>query len=202
MNAFECYSDYVALKRHFHSKTYDYFRYNGKIKVSLASFEKRKDKAFFHKLAKFRDPLWFLVYNLALNDQWIGEIVLNEKSKKIYLKHKTIRDGLTYYLSTELERYESVLEAIETDGRKHPKIIRDYLRDDISFESLCLVTKANKTDNYWKEKLPEDHILLELLNRIHKYFGFIPEFDRSKLKDGANTLLQGLSEQTIKNEKS
>jgi hypothetical protein len=49
MSAFEVYKDYLALKNHFSNKNYDYFKYKGKVRTSIDSFNKRKDKIFFEK---------------------------------------------------------------------------------------------------------------------------------------------------------
>jgi len=43
MTAFESYRVYSALKLHFTTDSYDYFKYNGKTKVTPENFEKRKD---------------------------------------------------------------------------------------------------------------------------------------------------------------
>ena len=51
MNEFEAYKHYLALKLHF-SSDYDYFKYNGKTNATQQSFEKRKDRFRFSKLAR------------------------------------------------------------------------------------------------------------------------------------------------------
>ena len=43
MNEFDACQLYMALKLHFTTK-YDYFKYNGKTKFTVAQFNKRKDK--------------------------------------------------------------------------------------------------------------------------------------------------------------
>ena len=53
MEAFQAYKTYVAIKNHFTSKTYDFFKYNGRTKASRSTFEKRNDKYFFSKLIQF-----------------------------------------------------------------------------------------------------------------------------------------------------
>ena len=63
MTAFECYKEYVDLKNHFTKPSYDYFKYNGRVKVSLDKFEQRKDRFLFAKLAKKTDLEGFLVAN-------------------------------------------------------------------------------------------------------------------------------------------
>lgn len=49
MAPFEVYVNYLALKSHFSSPKYDYFKYNKKVRASLTSFNKRKDRYFFEK---------------------------------------------------------------------------------------------------------------------------------------------------------
>ena len=85
MSAFECYKEYVALKNHFRSDSYDYFKYNGKSKINSSSFEGRNDKLFFMKLAKHPDPRNLILSNLLVNDKiWVKDIAYNEDAKRIY----------------------------------------------------------------------------------------------------------------------
>ena len=42
MTAFESYKMYVALKLHFTTDSYDYFKFNGKTRVSETNFEKKR----------------------------------------------------------------------------------------------------------------------------------------------------------------
>ena len=46
MTEFEAYCQFLALKLHFTTDHYDYFKYNGKHNATPASFEKRTDKRF------------------------------------------------------------------------------------------------------------------------------------------------------------
>ena len=50
---YECYKEYLAIKRHFTSPSYDYFKYDSmNIRTSKMTFSKRKDNFLFAKLAK------------------------------------------------------------------------------------------------------------------------------------------------------
>ena len=51
MEAYDAYKIYHALKLHFNSE-YDYNKYNGKAKVTVDSYLKRKDKPFFARVAR------------------------------------------------------------------------------------------------------------------------------------------------------
>lgn len=181
MTAFEVYAMYVALKQHFKNKTYDYFKYQGKVKITVESFEARNDKNFFRKLAKYKDPFLFLAYNLAHSDAWIGEIVVNEESTAIYRKHLKIRQSLTYEFEKDLRKFDSIKSAIETDGTHHPLLIRKFLGSEISLETLVIMVSVLRPVAYWKRLLPNDPILADVLFKIDKYKEFVP-FDRNKFK--------------------
>ena len=61
MTAFEAYEAYIALKKHFdHKSSYDFFKYHGKMKLNKSSFDTRRDKFYFKKIANLfpmRDDL-------------------------------------------------------------------------------------------------------------------------------------------------
>ena len=48
---FDVYKTYLAVKLHFTTDTYDYYKYGGKVNTKLDTFTKRKDRYFFHKLS-------------------------------------------------------------------------------------------------------------------------------------------------------
>lgn len=50
-DGYETYQTYLALQRHF-STSYDYFKYNGKVKASKDAYQKRNDLYAFEKLCK------------------------------------------------------------------------------------------------------------------------------------------------------
>ena len=52
MDALETYVVYMALKLHFTSKNYDYFRSNGRVKVNPETFYKRNDRWLFTKIGE------------------------------------------------------------------------------------------------------------------------------------------------------
>ena len=68
MTPFQVYIEYLALKSHFSNEKYDYFKYNKKVRASVASFNKRSDKYWFEKSSrKYNDKeiIDFLVSNFV-----------------------------------------------------------------------------------------------------------------------------------------
>ena len=46
---FEVYQNYLSLKSHFTNPKYDYFKYNKKVRATITSFNRRKDRYFFER---------------------------------------------------------------------------------------------------------------------------------------------------------
>ena len=65
MTGFEVYKMYLALRQHFTKDSYDYFKYRGKVRASEKSFEERRDRYFFKKLATKYDGQKMLDYFVA-----------------------------------------------------------------------------------------------------------------------------------------
>jgi hypothetical protein len=91
---FETYKLYSALKLHFTSNSYDFFKYNGKTNITQDSFLKNKAKYSFYKLSRkfdISDLKDYLVSNFVFGKStWIGEM-LSQDAEEIYKKWSTRR---------------------------------------------------------------------------------------------------------------
>ena len=79
MNPLECYRMYMAIRLHFHSKSYDYFKYNGKVRASNDSFYKRRDKYRFDHLSRQyneKNIMQFFVANFSSGDKYGGSLTI------------------------------------------------------------------------------------------------------------------------------
>ena len=52
MMPFDTYKTYLALKNHFTKDNYDYHKYCGKVRASVDSFYKRKDRFWFERVSR------------------------------------------------------------------------------------------------------------------------------------------------------
>ena len=72
MTSYDAYRLYLAVKLHFTTPNYDFFRHNAKVNSSLNSFLKRNDRFFFHKLTtkyKQEELLDYFVCNFFHNSK-------------------------------------------------------------------------------------------------------------------------------------
>jgi hypothetical protein len=184
MTPYEAYREYLALKSHFSNKSYDYFKYNGKVKnATIDSYEKRRDKLFFMKLAKHRDPINFLVANFVENDKmWIGNIAYNEEAEKKYFNWLKKNQSLTYVFTNDISNLDENFDSnFLVEQNNHPKILKLYLSGEISIETLVILTDLVRCISYWNKNMSDDPIWNDVLLKIQKYKPFI-KYDKEKMK--------------------
>lgn len=177
MSGYEAYKEYVALKNHFTKPSYDYVKYNGHSRLKVDSFNKRKDKIFFEKLAKNPDVHGFLIANLSNNPKhWIRDLAYSEEAQRTYSDWVKRNQSLTYNFKKD---FKKIME--EPKDHQHPAAIRLYLSGEISLESLCIFADMTKAVAQWDSKLEYDPIWDDLRIRIVKYTPFV-KYDREKIK--------------------
>lgn len=181
-DAFETYVYYLALKKHFTS-SYDFFKYNGKVKASIDAFENRNDKYHFYKLSKRSDGKEFILANI-MNDPgiWVGNL-FNEGAENTFKEWKKIQQSLMYVFKQDINNLDGDFDShlVTTDGH-HPKILRTYLSRQIRTETLIMINEVTNVFTYWDKKLVDKIIWPDIKNKCIKYRPFMT-FEKNKVKD-------------------
>lgn len=182
MTPYECYVDYLALKRHFTTNSYDYFKYNGKVRVKIDAFEKRKDKFFFEKLSKHRDPHGVILANiLKSKDIWIKELV-SDKAQENYNLWIKKTQSITKHVESELwlldDNFDSNFKVVSGN---HPPLLKLFLSDKLSLESLIILTTISGCIPHWCKNMKDDFIWDDVNKKIIKTKPFI-HYDVEKIK--------------------
>lgn len=183
MDAFEAYKLYIALKNHFTSKNYDFFKYEGRTRASRTTFERRADKYFFHKLSKRKDPLEFLVSNFVYNgDSWIGELVQNSESEKFYKQFLKTKESLTYVFTNDLDKLDSNFDSnfIVEEGQ-HPKLLKLLLQNEITIETFIILDELVLFSRKWNRRITDTVVWPQVHLKCKKYRQFLT-IDRDKMK--------------------
>jgi T4 gene Gp59 loader of gp41 DNA helicase/T4 gene Gp59 loader of gp41 DNA helicase C-term len=184
VNGFQTYKMYVALKNHFTSSTYDYFRYNGKTRASIRTYEARKDKYFFEKLARKRDVQDLILANIIEQGPsvWVGDLANEQQAEENYRRWVKRQQSITYAFTNELDKLELPYDQniIVTDGQ-HPPLLKHVIQENISIETLIILNDLCSFTRHWNRKIEEKVIWPPLYNKCKKYRPFV-KFDREKLK--------------------
>jgi hypothetical protein len=172
--SFKAYIDYLALKKHFTTKNYDYHKYRGKVKASFQAFQTRKDVFFFYKLSKKDDPHKILLANIVTNPKsWIRDIV-EESGEENYISWEKRVQSLTYLFKTELnalnEDYKS--NFVVANGQ-HPRLMTLYLQKKISLETITILASISRVLEYWETEVVDKIVAGDIITLIRKYYPFL-----------------------------
>ena len=177
---YETYQTYLSMKSHFTNRKYDFFKYGGKSRATMASFNKRKDKYWFEKTSrKYSDQqiLDFLLSNFvsANNPEnlWIGEII--NSGERTYAEWMKRQQSLTYLFkeqSNELLFNKKLNEVFDCSNNKHPIVLKKYLGGEISLETLMILEKVFSFVKNFDKKLT-DPVWETVSLKIKKYTPFL-----------------------------
>ena len=167
------------MKSHFTNRKYDFFRYGGKSRATMASFNKRKDKYWFEKTSrKYSDGeiVDFLLANFVTTDNpknlWIGEII--NSGERTYADWVRRKQSISYIFKEESEKLleENNLEQLFECGKGHPIILKRFLGGDISLETFVIYDIIFSFSEKFDEKLL-DPVWETVSLKIRKYKPFL-----------------------------
>ena len=176
---FETYRTYLSMKSHFTNPKFDFFKYGGKSRATVASFNKRKDKYWFEKTSrKYSDQqvLDFLLSNFVIADNpqnlWIGEII--NSGERNYADWMRRKQSLTYLFKEQSGKLlsENELQTVFDCSNGHPVILKKYLGGEISLETLTIMEKVFSFVRDFDKKLT-DPVWETVSLKIKKYIPFI-----------------------------
>lgn len=189
MTPYECFQLYNALKLHFTSPSYDFFKYQGKTRSDHRVFEKRRDKYHFYKLSKHRDPQGLIVANLAQGTgSWVGDLLTEEAGER-YTNYVARQQSLTYTIKSELERLgDGFKSAFKVREGQHPPLLVAYRRGELSIETLTILNNLLNFFPIWDKKISDPVLWPNVRDRCLKYSPFI-KYDKTKVKQILRDLL-------------
>lgn len=183
MTPFEVYKTYLALKNHFTKDSYDYFKYGGKVSASVKSFESRRDRFYFEKLAKLRDPTSFIIANIIHDPStWVGELVSNDRAEQRYKEWLKRRQSLTYNFRCEMGQLEpNFNDNFTVEAGRHPQLLQKFLAGRVSLETLIILVHLTRCFAKWNKALENDPVWKNVSRKIVKYQPFM-KYDIPKFK--------------------
>lgn len=188
MTPFDVYKTYLSLKNHFTKENYDYFKYCGKSKASIESFNKRKDRYFFERTSRKKTDeeitAYFVANFVECNDPetlWIGEII--NSGDQAYLNWLKKYQSLFYLFKTEIEVFihkDNFDEIFKIKQNQHPEILKKYFQGAITLETMVILDLILDYSNKFDKKIL-DPVWKTVSLRIKKYKPFL-NIDVAKYK--------------------
>ena len=180
MNGYDLYSLYQAIKLHFTSETYNFFQYDGKTRVSIDAFQKRRDKFLFHRLArKYRDEemVPFLVSNFVDRDDNWTKSLLEDEAEETYRDWKRTTDSMTKVYLEDLQKIcpdpKEFNNLFKVEDGQFPKLLVAFLQKDVTIETLVILNNIFNFIQIWDKKISDDIIYPKVSRKVRKYGAFL-----------------------------
>jgi hypothetical protein len=183
MTGYETFGIFQALKLHFTQKSYDYFKYNGKSRVSVDSFENRKDKYYYYKLSrKYPDKDDFVnltVSNLLQKENlWVADL-MQEEAEVNYREYLKVLQSLSYTFENDcrniFEGVDDPNDVIKVVDGDYPILLRMCLQKDIEFVTLCVLAQILGFLPMWEKKIADTIRWPTVHQKITKFAAFLPK---------------------------
>jgi hypothetical protein len=192
---YQLYKMYVGLKMHFSSTSYDFFKYNGKVRTTEEAFETRKDKYKFVKLSKHKDPAGVLVANFVINQKfWVGQID-DPESERVYTNWLRTQESLSYNFTQEMKKLfdgKSLDDVLAVPDGQHPFLLSAHLRGNVSLESITILQGILNFVPYWNDAIVDPILWVDTRNLITKYSPFM-DYDRAAFKQKLGEIVDLMS---------
>ena len=188
---YNAYKTYLALKNHFTTDDYDFFKYHGKMKVKEETFLKRRDKFFFEKIERRykKELVPFFVSNLIKEDNaWSGSLA-TDQAEQTFNEWKKKTQSLRYVFKEDMGKVLALMdhndlqfdELFECGDGQHPIIFKLLISEDITIESFVILDQVLLFAKKINKRLLDDYIWSEYYKKVMKYSRFI-EVDKKDYK--------------------
>ena len=182
MDEYSVYKMYLALRLHFTTDNYDVILQKGRVRASRQAYAKRKDLFSIRKIAKSysdEEVANFLVANFVSGDRWGGMFDLEAGQR--YKEWKKRVESLSYNFEQELDNIINDLEEsnlkiediFAVSKGQHPYIIKAFLRNTISIETLVILERLNKFTERFDREIGDTVVWPDVSRLIKKYKPFL-----------------------------
>lgn len=188
LDGFQTYCLFIALKNHFSSPTYDYFKYKGVTRATRETFESRVDRTQFTRLGRAIKPdhiEHYLVANFLRGRAWVGDFLTTE-AEKTFLAYAKRQANLMAFVISELEEVLSELpnsKALFTaEEGEYPPILLKTMDGTFCHDSLIVLNSLVRFSDVYDEKYGLDDIVWGKIRfTCQRLKGFI-NFDKQVAK--------------------
>ena len=179
MNGYDLYGLYQAIKLHFTSEQYNFFQYDGKTRISIDAFQKRRDNFLFHRLArKYRDEemVPFLVSNFVHSDDNWTKSLLEEEAEETYRNWRRTTDSMTKVYVEDLQKIatkDNFNDLFKIEEGQFPKLLMLFMQNEVTIETMVILNNIFNFIQIWDKKISDDIIYPKVSRKIRKYGAFL-----------------------------
>ena len=180
MDGFDVYKIYLAIKLHFTSESYDYFKHNGKTTARLNTFTKRRDRYFFHKLSRSYSSSacvdYFVAGFIGSDTVWIGDVV-GKSGQENYTRWQKRIESLSYVFENDCNTLLDFIEEkrikfddlFKVKDGQHPPLVKLYIANKITIETMVILNDILNYSKQFNKEIGETVIWPKKYKLLLKY---------------------------------
>lgn len=187
VDGFAAYKYYLAIRNHFKTKSYDVFKYRGKVTATKSEFLARKDVGVFNRLASQFNEQELTEYMVANHVQGASDFGVFdlERGRSLYRDWKQSMDNLERNFEIDLQTMCDITDIkkvfVLPKTGKHSPLIRFYLSRKIRVETLIMLDYLTGFRLQYDKMLAKDLVWPDISFTMEKYKPFIV-YDKSKIE--------------------
>ena len=192
MDGFDVYKIYLAIKLHFTSESYDYFKHNGKTTARLNTFTKRRDRYFFHKLSRSYSSSacvdYFVAGFIDSDTVWIGDVV-GKSGQDNYTRWQKRIESLSYVFENDCNTLLDFIEEkrikfddlFKVKDGQHPPLVKLYSANKITIETMVILNDILNYSKQFNKEIGETVIWPKKYKLLMNYKPFL-KYNITKMK--------------------
>lgn len=184
MDGFDAYTTYLAAKQHFTMPSYDFFKYNGKVRAKRGTFEGRRDRYFFEKLSRQPDCISLIIANLLEDVTYVNDMLSSEGLAR-HTKYQQWVAAASHNFKEELTRALQSCSFNDlfkfTKDSQYPPLLSGYLSKQISIQTIIILDRLVDFMPKWDACLVDDYLWPQIKQKFDKYKPFLV-FDKHKMQ--------------------
>lgn len=187
---FEAFNCFMAIKQHFSLDNYDYFKYNGRVKGKIDSFDVRKDKFQFIKLHSFNNYENLILSNILHNQKaWVTDIIDSNVGGKIFSEWEVRIANMENNFVSDLKKLkqDNFKDNFKSYNKQPPFVVKSDMQRQINLETLAILLDITNTKQYMLDNVDDTIIAHGIIKKSFKYIPFL-KFDKNVYIDRISTM--------------
>lgn len=185
-SGYGAYLLFLALRTHFTRPKYDFFQMHGKLRATKEAYQKRRDKAFFDRIARTYNAEELKTFYVAnfLDDRHYITDMLDEDAHGSFYELQKRQQSLSYIFKNDLDLIfeHGCKSAFDCNDGDYPRLLNLVMRRDISIESAAILNDyVPYADKFTKYLGDDDIVWSRVALKLRKYRPFI-KYDAEKFK--------------------
>lgn len=201
-DGYTAYRLFTAINLHFTNPKYDLLKYNGRIRCPRETYENRRDRKLFERLANRhsseRDLIQFIVANYAYDNRGLVWD-LNGDSEEHYITWTKRKESISEVFREDLskiffhaEKNKLCLRQIFDIDEKneYPELLKLFLSKDITIETMVILNQLTGYIEKWHPLILLWHDLFLKINRLTTFV----KYDIVRIQTIYNTFIENIGD--------